>query len=311
VCRRQSRSRRAFTLIELLVVIAIIAVLIGLLLPAVQKVREAANRASCSNNLKQLGLALHSYHDAYGRFPPGWTANGGGGNSWTAYTLPFYEQGNLYQLYDFSQNALITAYQKQNAAIYSARIKIFTCPSSPDRGTGFNGGQFSDYYACGLISAGNPYISPPITAASFGGVCVLGGYLGAPNPPGSPTGFQGREISDIVDGTSNTLMVIEDAGKNQLWINGVLQSGSTANGEWFNPNPAISLRGFDPVTLTKPGPCALNCTNNNEAYSFHTGGVQGLFADGAVHFLQNSVSLTVMANLYTFAGGEVIPANAY
>jgi type II secretory pathway pseudopilin PulG len=288
-------------LIELLVVIAIIAVLIGLLLPAVQKVREAANRIKCQNNLKQIGLALHSYHDANGTFPPGWTANGGGGNAWTAYFLPYIEQGNLYQFYDFSQPSNPIAYQLQNAAIYQATLPIFKCPSSPDRGTGFKGGQFSDYFSAGYVAQGNPYINPPLTGA-WPGLAVIHGPLGFFGPVA---------ITKISDGTSNTLLIIEDAGKNQLWINGKLQSGQTFNGEWFNPNPQIALVGFDPATMKRIGPCALDCWNNNAPYSFHPGGVQAVFADGAVHFLKDGMSLTVMAWLFTYDGGEVLPSDVF
>src|SRR6202163_3715244 len=132
------RSHRAFTLIELLVVIAIIAVLIGLLLPAVQKVREAAARAKCTNNLKQIGLALHSYHDARGQFPPGYVDGNtnpastpdndvGPGWGWASFLLPFLEQGKAYTHINFTEGGGIGV----NAQISQTSLAVFQCPSDP------------------------------------------------------------------------------------------------------------------------------------------------------------------------------------
>src|SRR5262249_24865567 len=159
------------------------------------------------------------------------------------------------QFYDFSRPSNPIAYQLQNVAIYQATLKIFKCPSSPERGTGFKGGQFSDYFAAGYAAQGDPYISPPLTGTGPG-LAVIHGPLGYFGPVA---------ISRIADGSSNTLLIIEDAGMNQRWDMGALRSGlATANGEWFNPNPQIALRGFDPTTGLLIGPCAINCTNNNQ-----------------------------------------------
>src|SRR5437879_5382017 len=134
------RLRRAFTLIELLVVIAIIGVLIGLLLPAVQKVREAANRMKCSNNMKQLGLAQHGYHDTYGKFTCSWDYEQpkagvrptGQFTAWSVYLLPYIEQGSLYQQYNFNLipfNSASVTVPNPNPGVVSTKLQVFQCPS--------------------------------------------------------------------------------------------------------------------------------------------------------------------------------------
>src|SRR4051794_15993621 len=161
------RPRRGFTLIELLVVIAIIAVLIGLLLPAVQKIREAAARLQCQNNLKQMGIALHSYHDSVGSLPPGVTSDvapygsgGGGGSGWMVYLLPYVEQVALYQKWDFKSGNSGHTNATNMALVDGAQLKVYRCPADPNytfassKRAGQTGGVMTASYA-GIAGAVN------------------------------------------------------------------------------------------------------------------------------------------------------------
>ncbi|HLN33434.1 MAG TPA: DUF1559 domain-containing protein [Gemmataceae bacterium] len=304
---RSPVSRRpGFTLIELLVVIAVMAILVGLLIPAVQKVRAAADRARCLNNLKQIGLALHGYHDTQGGFPPAVTSNVHGDPvastilvSWIPYILPYIEQGSLYEQYNFQvrfDNPL------NDTGVNQARIGLLVCPSSPAQGLAVNRRAITDYAAaCGLNRSfsPNPFLDP--------------------NPPVDPTFFgvlgqnASRKISEITDGTSNTVMVAEDAGRTQSWQMGTYM-GPAANADpaWADAEMTrLLIAGFNPVTNAQPGPCAVNCTNNGEVYSFHQGGANVLFADGSVHLLSANLDLNIMVALITRNGGEVIPDNVF
>jgi prepilin-type N-terminal cleavage/methylation domain-containing protein/prepilin-type processing-associated H-X9-DG protein len=296
-------SRRwGFTLIELLVVIAVVAILLGLLIPAVQRVRAAADRTKCVNNLKQLGLALHGYHDAQNGFPPAVASNVHGDPvastilvGWIPYILPYIDQGNLHKQYDFQ-----VRYDdpKNDSGVNQTSIALLVCPASPAPGFSVNNRAITDYAAAVAINrvlSPNPFLDPtPPTDPTFFG--VLGQNAS-------------RKISEITDGASNTVMVAEAAGRTQSWQMGTnLGPAANADPAWANAERTrLLIAGFNPVTNTQPGPCAVNCTNNGEVYSFHHGGANVLFADGSVRLLAANLDLNIMIALITRKGGESIP----
>ena len=334
----RSANRRGFTLIELLVVIAIIAILIGLLLPAVQKVREAAARMSCSNNLKQLGLAYQNYAGTIGTFPPSayydLTPAATGGlpiaHGWGVFLLPYIEQGNVAALYNMNQPFITPG----NQIAIQTPLKIMICPSAIhpsltySDSIGFLGMNFpftasvADYAPLSGINGGAAALlnslgaSPPYTTTNS----VLGAsYPTIIGPPallaavGDPASNGARKITDITDGTSNTLILAEDAGRPQQWEMGKLISGGFTSGAgWGDPNAEYGLDGTNPANgSSMPGACPISCNNDNEVYSFHTNGANVMFADGSVHFITGSINIVTFGALITAQGNEVIPGNAF
>jgi prepilin-type N-terminal cleavage/methylation domain-containing protein/prepilin-type processing-associated H-X9-DG protein len=323
--------RRAFTLIELLVVIAIIAVLIGLLLPAVQKVREAAARTQCQNNLKQIGLALHNYHDANQVFPPG--ENGAFGvppnDAWPSYLLPYIEEGNVY----LNINKALLGYwgpysyagppPNPNSAHYFASITIiptYQCPASPEkqrgnvRGVEFTTGQFPD----------------------DAGTLMYSGISGS-NRDGAPCSKAGTfyfnsktRLTDLADGSSNTMVVGETSGltKGQMlnaygstsdnvssWNVGSQNAGGLCPGHdltWTLRTIAFPIMGpyfwcnYAPTDLRYVGECAARPGWLAQAAlkSAHPGGVNVLLGDGSVHFLSQTIDLLTLQNLADRADGQ-------
>jgi len=314
------RKKKAFTLIELLVVIAIIAVLIGLLLPAVQKVREAAARTQCQNNLKQLALAVHSYHDAYKTFPcsatTGYNYNAGsqGDWSWLTRILPYIEQQVLYQqlgvippsLPPVASGNTMAQVDVGNTGPISMPVKSFLCPADP-------------------ASNGLPQTAYPNTNGTAMGLTSYKGVCGdnwewsvnaawnftAPAPyngdgldhgngifyrsDGQGNGHGPLSIPLIKDGTSNTLMIGEDMYTKNYHTGWPFFNYSTVT-------CAIPLNAVNPATNL---PYAN--TDWPDVYSFHSNhpnGANFATADASVHYITNDIDLTLYRNLATFDGGE-------
>ncbi|HTU91976.1 MAG TPA: DUF1559 domain-containing protein [Gemmataceae bacterium] len=347
------RFRRAFTLIELLVVIAIIAVLIGLLLPAVQKVREAASRTQCMNNLKQLALACMNYEGVNRGFPPaltGYYNPSAAPVNWGTFLLPYIEQSNLYNQYNFtcgywpvgsSGNAGING-SNSNSAVVSTSLTIFLCPSVPvSRNPYVVTWGFPGYSTVGPYTCANGDYSN-ILCVDPGEIALLGLGASYPNynsgsfpPPSNLNGvFQpdsSTTVGMITDGTSNTILLTEFAGKMEMYIAGSRDSGLTllgvpqapyptptsgpllygGLGGWGDPsNGADELWGSSADgTIGPNGPCLMNCSNNFGMYSFHTGGCPAVFADGSVHFLTQATAANVLIALATMQGSETTADN--
>src|SRR6516165_6722653 len=295
-------ARLAFTLIELLVVIAIIAVLIGLLLPAVQKVREAAARMSCSNNLKQLGLACHHYENTFGKFPPG-HVNGPfpeGGvaraviHGWGPYLLRFIEQSALADLNRWD----LFHYEPGNQPVASVQLPIMQCPSAESNRFSIHGQYSGRKGACTDYA---PTLNVDPVLAEMGLIDRVGDYRGV-----LALNYMTRQ-ADITDGTSHTILLTEDAGRPRQWRAGSAGPDNAVSGcPWVGGGNAITVQGSSTDGASRFGPCALNCTNNHEVYSFHPSGANAVFADGSVRFLKAGITVRVMAALVTRAGGEVI-----
>lgn len=301
-----TRSSRAFTLIELLVVIAIIAVLIGLLLPAVQKVREAAARMKCANNLKQIGLALHNYHDANERFPKGddqYPWNGGWyfGLGWHARILPHVEQQNLYSKFREDDGGASTRqiYGPNNTYLGSTPIPTYECPSDPQPSLTTRVREYHRdpnsfiYWAktnyAGLNDSRNAR-EPNLDGSN-------GGFM---NRSGNGMLINGRHlrIADAMDGTSNTLFVGEVTGDAKG--SGSAESEST---NWMFDACASTGRGINGVG-TAPGG---GYTGRLWVLSsFHPGGCNFVLTDGSVRFVRQSVPTRVLQDATTRAGGEVV-----
>ena len=320
--------RRGFTLIELLVVIAIIAVLIALLLPAVQQAREAARRSQCKNNLKQMGLAMHNYHDTYKVFP---AASGGNGFSPHARILPYIDQAPLYNTLNFLNTTAIAQAavptDANNAAAWSMSLTVFRCPTDVDT-----------LPSATTAGGRNNYWTNTGTGVLNGAPGALPGDTNYGMPENNGAIIQGRylSIADITDGASNTALMSEKRlGDGSNAINtpatDTYQPGTYPN----NADEAYQLcMATDVTDLSKQGksnigvswlagsndstfyfhaqpPNGRSCRfppsrMSSSANSLHTGGVHTLLCDGGVRFVSSNISLVVWRAVGTRNGGEVV-----
>ena len=338
----QRRFRRAFTLVELLVVIAIIGILVGLLLPAVQAAREAARRMQCSNNCKQLGLALHNYHDTFRQFPINYShgpagPNTGGGNSgdansrqcsWMGMILPQIEQTSLYNKIDWNVGLKVNGAPSVNVAIAQTVIPAYRCPSD---GSG-NDGKYGNREWLGRW--------PVATFGEFAGTNYKGcvgsdwafGSLFTNNLGGTPNGLDGgngmfvrdenvraanpkdrRRMADVTDGTSNTYAIGEalpELCSHTFWygVNVNLATSAIPMNHYLKvyraTNPRQNYFGnLGPRPQFAP---YWDWVNNYSYASNHTGGGQFTMGDGSVRFVSESIDLQTYRNTGSMNGGEVV-----
>jgi prepilin-type N-terminal cleavage/methylation domain-containing protein len=349
-------TRLAFTLIELLVVIAIVAVLISLLLPAVQSAREAARRASCINNLKQIGLAMHNFESARLVLPPTWaistpllkppfqpidltalpTSNPNyeppcpvqvsevcnqqiDVQSWPAILLPYVEQAPIYNFFNLSQPFTAPV----NTTVVGTQLSFMYCPSAPAYRVMLYTDPLSQaFYGQGWtvnLAAGDYAVDDGID----------NGWMALNNVPNTPGvdvrgllhGNVAPRFASITDGTSNTIMVSEDAGRPDLYLDGrqiafgtsipwyhggstIVQLNEGSGAGWADFNSEFYTDGDDSREHT-------NWSSNNEVYSFHPGGANHVFADGSVHFVKKSTNPSVFVSLISPDRGEIISADGF
>tara|TARA_R110002111_G_scaffold262504_1_gene338974 strand:- start:163906 stop:164976 length:1071 start_codon:yes stop_codon:yes gene_type:complete len=335
-CKKGLRSTprpRGFTLIELLVVIAIIAILIALLLPAVQQAREAARRSACKNNMKQIGLALHNYHDAMRVYPMAVGAHGK--PNWRIFLLPYLDQAPLYNLLSTSgagfyshspappSGATSPAGFSGNTALRDLVLNVYNCPSSVN-------GNFTNASGLSYQSMTVHYVgisgSTPDPAGRTN-VCSGDNNYQSSNycKNGLMLAFESSRIRDCTDGTSNTIIVAEQSGQ----VNGSDKSANAlgafhgiANAPWNAgttlPFPSsvgstypsgITTVRYSPNAFRRsgaPSPAASNYSFNTVLNSMHVGGIHVLLADGAVRFVGDNVDFTTLAQLCSKDDGQVI-----
>ena len=341
---KTSEGRSGFTLIELLVVIAIIAVLIALLLPAVQQAREAARRTQCKNNLKQLGLALHNFHDTYLRFPPGCAndktplgtsaAGGGWGSSWKVYILPYIDQAPIFSMWIFDGNGNGSGYNNGSnpglVATTGLKIPGYRCPSSsvPEMYNTQRGSQQVTSYS-GTAGAANdqggmPTSKAPFNVYSNNGCCT--GSNGYNSANGLLSANTVTNMRDCTDGTTNTFIVHEESdflrGANNVPVNAgygpitsqgphgwPMGAGNANVGTAYTErtfNCATVRYGINQTNFANSGSTYENTGSNQPIRSQHVGGAHVLLTDGSVRFLSSNLDLNTLFRLAAANDGDVV-----
>jgi prepilin-type N-terminal cleavage/methylation domain-containing protein len=325
---RKSESK-GFTLVELLVVIAIIGILIGLLLPAVQAIREAARRTQCLNNLKQLGLALHNYESSYKAFPESrWSPNGTSGYvipaaqgagtsswlSWSVAILPYIEQVTVADNFDYKK----PWFDPFNVPAVSTQLEMFTCPSAPDSPRSdpyhLRGAAAGDYGTVNEVhnTVFTTLLTPPITG------------LPVESREGALAKQKRNRTADIGDGLSNTIMLAECAGQPTAWtakgkMNAQMFASYTDdkvilfNGEyivndgtgWADPDCGFTINGASENGLIKYGPRMINAINASEVFAFHPAGACFLYSDGGTRFIPQSIDINAFVFQCTRDAGDI------
>ena len=324
------KRNRGFTLIELLVVIAIIAVLIALLLPAVQQAREAARRSQCKNNMKQLGLALHNYHDAANKFPIG-TRFSMSAPNWRVGLLPYLDQAPLFNTLNFSVSFLGNGSNAPNSILLNATVAVYECPSSsmvrrPLTTDNSSGMAALDYVG---ISGASPDPSGRVTGSLCGGQ-TYGDYART----GLLVANESCSVADCTDGLSNTLIVGEQSaaiGTNDYrsrYYGGWAGCNCNATGIQYNPlsvwpcwsgGASIALTGTGNlyatgITVVKYSSNGKTATGgaqyiygaNTMLTSSHVGGVHGLLGDGSVRFISDNINLLTLQQISVKDDGSVV-----
>lgn len=326
---RRQETRRAFTLIELLVVIAIIALLMALLLPAIQRVREAANRMLCASNMRQIGIAAHNYHNDYNGLPPSRVtknnslapyipANTGRGNM-LMYVLPYLEGDLIHK--GFVQNRDWCDPVNTGSGLLKSPLKMYMCPSAPEgprmqveTGVKYLTGFVPPYPDAvnsspveGFATDYAPLVQVKSSAASAVGMNLAFPYTTA-NPPGFGAMRQNivTNLTHINDGATHTTLVGEMAGRPQYWVRGKYDASKTVKDcIWAAADNNISVTGTDNTGTANGGPIVINGRNDTDIYSFHTHGANILFADSSVRFMKENLSAQMLVYLVTRRGGEV------